>query len=152
MQTTRNFWPWGIIFAFIVFFCGIATVLIIASTHRDSLVSDNYYEQELKFQGQIDSSARAQKNGASLMFDAAVGRVTVTLPVAQLAQKISGTINFYRPSESKLDREFSLAPDADGIQTLDVSRLAAGNWLVRLAWRVGGEDYYLAEKIIVAGK
>lgn len=152
MNLTRNLWPWGIVAAFGLFFCGIATVVIIASTHRDALVSDDYYEQELRFQGQIDSSVRAKKAGARLDFDPAAGRVTVTLPATQPAGKISGSITCYRPSEPKLDREFPLELRPDGIQTLDVSGLAAGNWLVRVAWRVNGEGFFLADKIVIAGK
>jgi nitrogen fixation protein FixH len=152
MKTTRNFWPLGIIAAFVVFFAGITTVVVIAVTHRDSLVSANYYEQELKFQDQIDNSDRAKNSGARLMFDAAAGHLAVSLPVAQLARDFSGTISLYRPSEPNLDREFQLEPRADGTQLLDISRLAAGNWSVRLAWRTGGENYFLAEKIVVAGK
>ena len=45
-------------------FAGMAGVVVIAATHRESMVSENYYEQELKFQDQIDSAARAQKSGA----------------------------------------------------------------------------------------
>ena len=48
MQTTsRNYWPMGVIVVFVLFFIGMASVVVIAVTHRDHLVSDNYYEQEL---------------------------------------------------------------------------------------------------------
>ena len=66
MKTTRNLWPLGIFVAFGLFFAGMATVVVIASTHREHLVSANYYEQELKFQRRIDSAERAQKSGAAI--------------------------------------------------------------------------------------
>jgi hypothetical protein len=147
-----NLWPFGIITAFVLFFCGIATVIVIAAAHHETLVSDNYYDQELTFQNQIDGAARAQKSGAAITSDATNGFVVITLPAAQLAAKLSGKIEFYRPSEPKLDREFLLEPRADGVQTLDVSRLAAGLWLVRVNWLAGGENYFLEQKITVAGK
>ena len=147
MTTTRNLWPLGIFTAFGLFFAGMASVVVIAATHRDHLVNDNYYEQELKFQGRIDSAARTQKSGATIAWDAANNSVVIALPAAQLAQKFSGTIELYRPSEPKLDREFQLEPKADGTQTLDVSKLASGLWLVRAKWNAAGEDYFLEQKI-----
>jgi nitrogen fixation protein FixH len=152
MTITRNLWPLGIFVTFGVFFAGMATVVVIAATHRDSLVSPNYYEQELKFQSRIDSASRAGKSGAGITCDSAHGNIVIALPATQLTQQLSGAIELYRPSDMKLDCEFLLAPKSDGRQTLDVSRLAAGLWLVRVKWTAGGEDYFLEQKINVTGK
>ena len=149
MKTKFNPWPYSIILFFVLLFCGLATVVVIAATHRESMVSENYYEQELKFQDQIDSAARAQKSGASIQLDAVVGKLLVAVPAEQLAQKFSGTIEFYRPSSPKLDREFPFAPRADGRQTLDVSKLAAGLWRVRVRWNAGDQEFFLEQKITI---
>ena len=150
MKSNRNPWPLGIVVTFGLFFIGMASVVVIAATHREHLVNGNYYEQELKFQGQIDAVARAQKSGATI--DSANDVVTVTLPRHLLAPDLSGTVELYRPSAPELDRQFPLAPTADGRQTLDVSRLAPGLWRVRVKWNAGGQDYFLDQKIIVTGK
>ena len=152
MKSKFNPWPSGIIAAFALFFSGVATVVVIAATHREHLVSANYYEQELKFQGQIDAAARAWKSGATIVNDSAAGVVAITLPAARMAHPVSGRVEFYRPSAPELDREFPLEPTSDGTQTLDVSRLASGPWLVRVKWSAGGESYFLEQKITVAGK
>jgi len=152
MKTTRNLWPFGIITAFALFFVGMASVVVIAATHREHLVSESYYEQELNFQRQIDSADRAKKCGAGIAYDSTKNSVVITLPVVQLAQKASGTIELYRPSEPKLDREFLLEPKADGTQAFDVSNLAGGLWSVRVKWIAGGENFFLEQKITVAGK
>jgi nitrogen fixation protein FixH len=130
----------------------MACVVGIAATHREHLVNANYYEQELEFQGRIDAAARAQKSGATLVYDVAGRQLGITLPAAQLAQTFSGTIELYRPSAPELDREFSLTPKAGGSQVLDVSGLAAGLWLVRVKWSAGGEDYFLEQKFILTAK
>jgi hypothetical protein len=145
-----NLWPYGIITAFLFLFCGITAVIIIAFTHRDTLVSENYYEQEMTFQTQIDDSARAQKSGAAISSNAAGGNLVITLPVTQLAQKLSGTIELYRPSDPKLDQTIQLAPRANGTQSLDSNKLAAGLWRVRVKWSAGGQDYFLEQKFTIA--
>ena len=147
MKASFNPWPAGIVAFFVLLACGMAIVVGIAVTHRESMVNENYYEQELKFQHQIDSAARAQKAGARAQLNAPAGRFVVVLPAQQLSEKPAGTIEFYRPSAAELDREYALAPGADGTQSVDVSKLAAGPWQVRVKWSAGGQDYFLEEKI-----
>jgi hypothetical protein len=147
MKTSRNYWPLGVVAAFVFLIIGIIAVIIIASTHRDSMVSEDYYESELTFQSQIDGAARAQQSGAAIASDAASGRVVISVPAAQLAQTFSGTIELYRPSDAKLDQTIQFTPRADGTQTLDGSKLAAGLWQVRVRWNAGGQNYFLEQKI-----
>lgn len=152
MNKSINLWPYGIIAFFVLLFCGIITVIVIAVTHTESMVSEKYYDQEMAFQNQIDSANRAKDSGASISRDFANGNIVVTLPTSQLAQNVSGTIELYRPSDPKLDQELRLAPEANGTQTLDVSKLTTGLWQIRAKWNAGGQSYYLQERIVVAGK
>ena len=147
MKATFNPWPYGIILFFVLLVCCLAGVVGIAATHRESMVSENYYEQELKFQDRIDSAARAQKSGAHIQFAAGTRKLVVAVPAEQVARKCAGVIEFYRPSSPALDCGFPLAPGADGLQTVDVSKLAAGLWQVRVKWSAGGQDYFLEQKI-----
>lgn len=149
MKTRIHPWPAGIIAVFVIFIGALAGVVVIASTHRDSLVSDNYYEEELQFQNQIDATARAEAAGASIAQDAVTSCVTVQLPAAQLAEKLSGTVEFYRPSTPELDHAIQLTPAADGSQSINVAKLAGGPWLVRVKWTAAGQSYFLERKIVL---
>lgn len=147
MKTTFNPWPYGIMLFFVLLVGGLAGVLVIAATHRESMVSENYYEQELKFQERIDSAARAQKCGARIQLAPGAGKLVVAVPAEQMARQCAGVIEFYRPSSPALDCDFPLAPGADGAQTVDVSKLAGGLWQVRVKWSAGGQNYFLEQKI-----
>jgi hypothetical protein len=147
MNSKFNPWPYGVIAFFVLLLCGIATVLAIALTHRETMVSANYYEQELKYQDRIDSTARAQQCGAEVRLDGTDRKLVVRVPAEQVAQKLSGAIEFYRPSAPELDCQFALAPDARGAQSVDVSQLRRGLWQVRVGWNAGGQNYFLEEKI-----
>lgn len=152
MKIKRNWWPVGIIMAFVLFFIGMASVIVIAAAHREHLVNANYYEQEIKFQGQIDAAARAQKSGATLACDLAASKIVITLPAGLLSNAFSGTVEFYRPSAPELDRILMLEPEPDGVQSLSISGLASGPWLARVKWTAAGEDYFIEQKFTVAGK
>ena len=152
MKTNRNFWPYGLIAVFVLFFAGMASVITIAITHREYLVSDNYYEQELNYQTQIDGAARAKSAGAAIRFDADAQKLVIALPPSQYVQKAGGKVEFYRPSAVGLDRHLALQPAADGTQTLSVSDMATGPWALRVSWQADGQGYYLEQKFVVAAK
>ena len=152
MKKQFNPWPYGIVSFFVLLFCGMATVVVIASTHRDALVNDNYYEQELRFQNQIDAAARAKNAGATMKFNSTAEKIQIALPAAQMKQNVSGKISFYRADKPALDHATAFQPNADGTESLDVANLAAGPWQVRASWTAGGQDYFLEQKIVIAAK
>ena len=152
MNAKFNPWPFGIVLTFVIFIAGLATAVGIAVTHRDSMVNENYYEQELKYQSQIDGKARALQSGASINYDSVAGKIIVQLPASQEAAKPFGKIELYRPSSPDMDRVVDFSPSAEGSQVVDTARLAAGSWAVRVKWNAGGQDYFLEQKIAVRSK
>ena len=154
MATTRNLWPLGIILTLVVFFAGTVGLIVMACSQRVDLVSPDYYERELKFQGQIDRVERTHRapSQASVAYDEAGQCITVSLPADQAGREISGRIELYRPSAAGLDRAVKLAPDGKGMQRLDAAGLAPGLWKVRVSWTVEQQDYFLDEKVVVGAK
>lgn len=149
MKTNRNFWPLGIIAVFLCFAAGMTTMVVLACRSNTDLVSHDYYEQEIRFQGRIDSLNRTKGLHASASYDAAAKRLIITLPAEHADKAVSGQIQLYRPAAAGLDQQFKLEPDAKGRQTLDLAALQNGLWKVRIAWTVAGQDYFLEQKIVV---
>ena len=154
MATSRNLWPLGIILTLVVFFAGTVGLVVMACSQRVDLVSPDYYERELKFQGQIDQVERTHRaaSQASVAYDAAGKCITVSLPADQAGREISGCIELYRPSAAGMDRAVKLAPDAKGVQRVDAADLAPGLWKVRVSWTFERQDYFLDQKVVVGAK
>jgi nitrogen fixation protein FixH len=154
MPTSRNLWPLGIIVTFVLFFAGTVGLIVMAFSQKADLVSADYYEQELKFQGRIDrvERTRSAATQASVAYDAARQCITVSLPVEQARHEVSGRIELYRPSAAGLDRSVKLEPDANGVQRLDAAGMAPGLWKVRVSWTVEHQDYFLDQKVVVGSK
>ena len=146
---TRNPWPVGIGVAFALFIPATAGLILLALANRHELTRPDYYEQELRHQRQMDRAARARELGpaASIAFDAAQQRITVTLPAEHARRLATGHLQLYRPSEAGLDRQVPLALDPDGVQILDVPELRPGLWKVQVAWTVEGRDYLLEQSV-----
>ncbi len=151
MTTSRNLWPLGIIVTFVLFFAGTVALIVVACSQQAELVSADYYEQELKFQGRIDRVERTQQTAtqATVAYDLATHSITVSLPADQAGHDVSGHIELYRPSAAGLDRAIKLEPDTKGVQRLDAAGLVPGLWKVRVSWTVGKQDYFLDQKVVV---
>jgi hypothetical protein len=154
MKPPRNLWPPAIITTFALFFAGTVGLVVMACSQKVDLVSSDYYEQELKFQGRIDRVERTRQAAAqaAVAYDAARRCITVSLPADQARHQVTGLIELYRPSAAGLDRTVELAPDARGVQRLDAAGLAPGLWKVRVSWTVDHQDYFLDQKVVVAAK
>jgi hypothetical protein len=154
MNTPRNLWPLGIIATFVLFFAGTVSLVVMACSQPVDLVSADYYEQELKFQGRIDRVERTRHaaNQATVAYDAAAQCITVSLPADQVGHEVSGRIELYRPSAARLDRALKFEPDTKGLQRVDAAGMASGLWKVRVSWTFERQDYFLDEKVVVGSK
>lgn len=151
MTQPRNLWPLGIITAFVMFIAGTAGLVILACTQKMDLVSGDYYEQEIRYQRQIDSSERARRlaEPATVAYQNARHRITIALPLEHARAKATGQIQLYRPSAAGLDRQLELDLDAHGRQSLETQNLQPGLWRVRVHWAFAEQDYCIDRAVVV---
>ena len=148
-----NPWPVALIAFFAVFISGIVAFIVFASHHRMDLVHANYYEDEMRFQEQMDrvNRTRALTTGVAVVYDATRQSISIALPADHARRAASGHILFYRPSDAKLDRQFPLQLDQDGAQRLETGAMRAGRWTVRVQWKAGAEEFYFEQPIFISG-
>jgi len=151
MKSERNLWPLGIILAFVIFMSGTATLIVLACLHRTDLVSADYYEQEIRYQGQMDRMEHAKQlnEKVSVTYDAGQKKITVSLPPEHARLAATGSIQLYRPSAAGLDQLMKLNLDSNGVQTINAAGLRAGLWKVKVLWTVGAQEYFIDEKVNV---
>lgn len=151
MKPTRNFWPLGVTLAFLVFATGTTTLVVIACAHKTDLVTPDYYEQEIKFQGRLDQLNRTAQlsERVNISYDKATRRITIALPVEHASLETTGQIQLYRPSATGLDRELKLELDAGGAQSVDASSLLPGLWKIRVQWTVSDRNYFTDQSVFV---
>ena len=146
-----NPWPIGIVAYFVCFI--VATIIFIAFALRNSmdLVRSDYYEQEIRYENQMDRMRLGEgvSDQVSVDFDGDANSLILKLPVAHIGRIASGTVHFYRPSNAKWDRHMPLILDASGRQSLDVSGMQSGFWKIRLQWMVEGKEFYLDRSLMI---
>jgi len=115
------------------------------------IVAPDYYEQEVRYQGQIERIQRARQRAqlASVTYDANRKLIRITLPPGQDLGDTAGSIQLYRPSAMAQDRQFKLKPGRDGRQTIQTANLQPGLWEVRVSWTVGRQDYFIDQRVVI---
>jgi len=146
-----NPWPYAIIGWMLLFGTGMAAWVVVAVRNDPELVRPDYYEQEIAYQKQIDRLSRtaAVRGEVSVAYDLAKGQVALRIPTAHLADKASGTIHFYRPSNAKLDFDLPLSVDATGTQNVPTAKLQTGLWKVRVSWTSGGQEFFHDQSLVL---
>lgn len=151
--TSKKFnpWPWSILGFFVCLIGTIIGFVAFAMGQDMQLVRDDYYDHELRFQREIDEveNARGQGSNVSVEFNAAMRSVRVKLPAAHVAAGAKGRIEFYRPSDAKLDFSAPLLVDGDGSQWIGASEMKPGLWKVRLSWAAQGRDFLFRDSVVI---
>jgi hypothetical protein len=133
---------------------GCISFVAFCSRHPADLISPNYYEEEVRYQAQIDRVrlTHQQAAQASASYDALSRQVTISLGMLDAGANISGNILLYRPSAQKLDRKLELNVKPNGEQIVDGTSLQAGLWRVRVSWAVGDQKFFMDKEIVVTPK
>lgn len=139
-----NFGKW-IVVAFVLFAVFIGTLVTVCVRQDISLVSKNYYNDELGYQDQIVRISNANK----LNQRPAISKVGKSLHVTFGGDVIleKGELKLFCPSDPEMDKVFALKLDSVGVQSFDVSSAKSGLYKVKLLWGMGGKEYFI-ERII----
>jgi hypothetical protein len=146
-----NPWPIGIGVFLGCFLTAMTGFVLFAVWHRTELVAPDYYEQEVRYQSQMErlGRTRALAGQIRVTHDAARRELLIVLPPDHASHRPAGHIQLYRPSDVGLDRRVPLAVDVRGEQVLDATALQPGLWKVRIQWTVQGQEYYSEQQVVV---
>lgn len=143
-EINMNFGKW-IVVAFVLFGGFIATLVTIC-VHQDiSLVSKDYYKEELEYQKQI-----VRINNTANLESKPIVRIsgqTITVEFNQSSTIDGGVLKLYCPSNPKMDRAVKLQFSNQTMQPLKVDILKKGMYRTKLFWTMNGKGYYQEDVI-----
>ena len=153
-KSPRNPWPIAIVAYFIVFILFTIAIVGYLSHQKMDLVRGDYYDDEIRYQEQLDRMNRTLdvQDQVAIAYDRTREAITITLPPAQAQHQTEGRIRLYRPSDETLDQDIKLALNPAGSQNVNAKNLRAGLWKVRVYWTVNGRDYYFGQSVVVGSK
>ena len=142
-------WGWKIVVLYSGFVIMTLSMVIYFMGHKVDLVAEDYYKQEIEYQGQMDkiSNANSLKEPIGFEYFRSDRTIKLSFPLAHVKQDLHGKIHFYRPADASEDREFDVHPTDSGEQLIAVSGFSKGLWKIKIAWSSGGKEYF-NDKII----
>jgi nitrogen fixation protein FixH len=142
-------WGTGIVLAFVAFIIFILYFVVLSFRDPESnhdLVSEDYYQQELKYQDDLDAAGNLNKTGARIIVTKTGDGLRVAFPAAFAPEKIEGTVSLYRPSNKQLDFKTPIQLSERQL-LIPKSRLLDGRWDIRIDWTYEGKPYLYQQKL-----
>lgn len=139
-------WGKGIFFTIIGFVALIMTMVVI-SVRMDGieLVTENYYEEEIKYQDRIDESNSAiELDREVISYNSQTNVIELDLP-----KGVIGSLQLFRPSDSSLDQKINVEVTHSGKTEVPLKELKSGYWKIQLSWSENGVDHYQEKKITI---
>lgn len=143
-------WGKGIVIAIILFVSFIMFFVIKMTTsveYDHDLVTEKYYEKELKYQEKIDASQNAKDLGEKIAFERTADGLIITFPKQLQGKNLEGKVFLYRPSDKQLDFEVPLSKVQNYLLVPD-NRLLDGRWNISIELKHEKKDYFFKEEIV----
>jgi hypothetical protein len=142
-------WGTGVVIGFGSFMTFILFFVFLVqsnSKYDNELVADDYYKQESKVQGDIESQTLSNALKTKLKIEKSAEGLQIIFPTDIDYKKINGTISLYRPSNQKLDFETKISLSSP-IMLIPNHKLVGGLWEISIHWNVGELTYLNKETV-----
>ncbi|HCW08321.1 MAG TPA: hypothetical protein DGG95_13255 [Cytophagales bacterium] len=138
---------WGkwIILSFVLFGLFIFTLVGLCFREDISLVSKEYYKEELAYQKQIQRMQNTLALKEKPAIEIADHQLQINFKNDFTIE--SGQLNLFCPSNAQYDKSFELQPNPS--QHFDIGSVHSGAYRVKLMWSMNGKDYYLEKDISI---
>lgn len=123
-------------------------VYIAVSTNVD-LVTEDYYEKELKYQQHIDLVKSTSTLEQNIDFQITASKIILRYPNIGSATSYTGTVFFFRPSDKQSDFQSTVKVDSSYSQTFITETMDQGLWRAKIFWSVDKNEYYSEFPIII---
>ena len=135
-----------IVILYLSFVSLIASLVILCYKQDVDLVSNDYYGQEIRFQEKIDATNNEKRSENSINHDVLENGIVLTADSVLLSKDFNGTITLFRPSDSKMDVQYTMN-FVNHQQVIESKSLKRGVYKLQLSW-VSKQISYFKEEVV----
>lgn len=143
-------WGTSIVIAFVLFIAFIMYFVINMMTDDKldhDLVTEDYYQEELLHQQEIDKENNAKKLKENVTWKKTSEGIEIIFPKDLDINKIKGKVFLYRPSNKSLDSETTISL-SNNIMLIPKTKLLDGRWNINVDWQYEGTPYLYRKSIV----
>lgn len=142
---------WGYRVALLyISFAGLIIFLVTKSVNEKiDLVTPDYYAQELKYNGKMESIERNNSLSDPAMIYCDQEGIRVEFPASFETKSITGSIKVFRPSDKNMDFSVDISPGDGNVQLISPDNLIKGMYRVKVDYQYKNENYYTEKQVVV---
>lgn len=139
---------WGkwIIVSFILFAAFIAVLVAICVRQDVSLVSKDYYRDELTYQDQIGRMHNTMELVVKPVITV-VEQKFIKIQFDEFDRIRKGEVKLFCPANELYDKQFEIRATHEKEQLFSLAGSPAGMYRVKFMWTMNGEEFYMEEII-----
>jgi hypothetical protein len=141
-------WGYKILFVYLTFIAGILFLVYKSSSEKVDLVTENYYQQELKYEQKIDEAERAQSLSSPIKYEVNKNEIYIYFPEEMKNKKITAQTLLYHAADESKDSVYTLETDS-GKLTMILPQSDKGMYEIKMDWKVDTTKYYSEHKVII---
>ena len=143
-------WGTGITIVIVLFLViTIGQVIAIHYLVDYDLVVEDYYDEEIKYQGQIEKIERTNSLSESIKIKLFDKKIEIAFPLIFNSEKISGEVKFYKPSDDLRDKVQTIELNSENKMFYNTNDLYPGLWKIKISWAVNDVKYYNEKAIMI---
>jgi len=141
-------WGVGLTIFMVLFMTFILSIVIFTSFLQTDLYAEDYYQQELNYQQEIDAKNVSAQFDKSFYLTQSTKEVFVHFDELKNWEQLNGKLYFYRPNNAELDRSIAFSPQ-DGIQLISKEHFKTGEYEVKLTWKEGEQSFQIEKTVYI---
>lgn len=147
----KNFgWGHGVVIALGVFMAFILSLIFVFSRgwQNAEMVSDHYYEDELKYQEVIDAKKNADHLAHLPQYSSKTDGIELDFAGLEMPQDRKVNFELFRTDDAKLDVKKELMIDAASKIHIPARILIPGSYMLKVKWTASQKPYQVDYDII----
>lgn len=140
-------WGFRIILLYASFVALILTLVFKANGEKIELVTQDYYAQELIHTQKMNAVERGLTVKDQVKIQVEKDVISISFP--ESFKEKNGAIDFYRPSDSSLDKHFDLTIDSNNLQQISTSAWKMGYYAIKIQWESDGQAHLIEDTIFI---
>ena len=141
-------WGKSIVLSFILFAAFIGTLVTVCVRQDISLVSKDYYKEELQYENQLTRLKNVSQLSSKPVIKVLENK-TIQITFDRFNDMENGELRLFRPSDSSKDKKYSLLPTSNATQEFPTTDLTPGMYRAKMQWTMNGKEFFLEEVIFI---
>lgn len=140
----------AIVAAMAAFILIMTQFMVRAYHNQETLVAEDYYAKELRYQEQIDKLQNASRLGEKVRFEMTPGSLEIRFPADVNGKLVSGELFLMRSDDARADRRVTVSVPEGTSFTVPTKDMLPGVYSVQLEWTADGVAYLAEDRIYVS--